>query len=54
MIIYFGMTLGNNVELIDYYLTTYSNIVIGLTILIILIFSLRIFLKRKNEASKDI
>jgi membrane protein DedA with SNARE-associated domain len=54
LIIYFGMTLGNNVELIDYYLTTYSNIVIGLTVLVILIFSIRIFLKRKNEASKDI
>lgn len=49
LIIYFGMTLGNNVELIDYYLTTYSNIVLGATAIIVAIFGVRYFLnKRKN------
>ena len=54
LIIYLGMTLGNNVELIDYYLTTYSNIVVALTIIIILIFIIRFFLKRRHDASKDL
>jgi len=49
IIIYFGMTLGNNVELIDYYLSTYSNIGIGLTILVLLIFGIRYLLKKKQN-----
>jgi membrane protein DedA with SNARE-associated domain len=47
LIIYLGMTLGNNVELIDYYLTTYSNIGIGLTIIVVIIFAVRYYLKKK-------
>ena len=54
IIIYLGMTLGNNVELIDYYLTTYSNIGIGITIIVALIFSIRYFIKKKKNVSKDI
>jgi len=50
IIIYLGMTLGNNVELIDYYLTTYSNAGIGLTILVCVIFVIRYFLKKKQNA----
>jgi membrane protein DedA with SNARE-associated domain len=46
IIIYAGMLLGNNVELIDYYLSTYSTIIIILTVVIILIFTLRYFIKR--------
>lgn len=49
LIIYLGMTLGNNVELIDYYLTTYSNIVLGATALIALIFGIRYFVKNKKN-----
>ena len=50
LIIYVGMTLGNNVELIDYYLTTYSNIVVGVTILILLLLLIRFLIKkRKND-----
>jgi membrane protein DedA with SNARE-associated domain len=49
IIIYLGMTLGNNVELIDYYLTTYSNIGIGLTILVVLIFTIRFLVKKKQN-----
>ena len=49
LIIYVGMTLGNNVELIDYYLTTYSNIVVGVTILILLLLIRFLIKKRKND-----
>lgn len=49
IIIYLGMTLGNNVELIDYYLKTYSNIGIGITILVGIIFGIRYFLKKKKN-----
>lgn len=49
LIIYLGMTLGNNVELIDYYLTTYSNVVVAITIIIVIIFTIRYFLKKKNN-----
>ncbi len=49
LIIYLGMTLGNNVELIDYYLTTYSNIGFGITIVVVLFFVVRYFLKKKRN-----
>jgi membrane protein DedA with SNARE-associated domain len=50
LIIYFGMTLGNNVELIDYYLTTYSNIVVGITVLILLVLLIRFLLRKRKNA----
>jgi membrane protein DedA with SNARE-associated domain len=49
IIISLGMTLGNNVELIDYYLKTYSNIGIGITILVFIIITIRYFLKKKKN-----
>ena len=49
IIIYLGMTLGNNVELIDYYLSTYSQLGIGVTILVILIFGIRYLYKKKQN-----
>ena len=54
IIIYLGMTLGNNVELIDYYLKTYSNIGIGLTILVLAIFTIRYFLNKKKNVKKNL
>jgi membrane protein DedA with SNARE-associated domain len=48
IIIYAGMLLGNNIELIDYYLSTYSTIIIILTVIIILIFGLRFFIRRSK------
>jgi membrane protein DedA with SNARE-associated domain len=51
LIIYFGMTVGNNVELIDYYLTTYSNFVVAITILILVILILRYFIKKRKNVS---
>ncbi len=55
LIIYLGMTLGNNIPLIDYYLTTYSNIGLGITILAVIYFVVRYFLKkRKTNVKKNI
>jgi len=49
IMLYLGFTFGNNVEAIDSYLTTYSNIVIVLTIAIIVILIIRfMFRKRKS------
>ncbi|MBK7104152.1 MAG: DedA family protein [Ignavibacteriae bacterium] len=55
LIIYLGMTLGNNIQQIDYYLQTYSNIGLGITILVVIYFTIKYFLKkRKNNAEKNI
>ncbi|MCB9206780.1 MAG: DedA family protein [Ignavibacteriales bacterium] len=50
IIVYLGMTLGNNIPLIDYYLKTYSNIGMGLTALIVIGFGIRYFIKKKKNA----
>lgn len=51
IIIYLGYLFGNNIQIVDKYLDTYSNIVIVLTVVIILFFVIRYFIqkKRKNE-----
>lgn len=46
VIIYLGMQLGNNVDLIDHYLTTYSYIGYALTGIIILFFVIKFYLKK--------
>lgn len=48
LIIYLGITLGNNITEIDYYLATYSKIIILVTLILILFFIVRYFIKRKN------
>ncbi len=48
MIIYLGFIFGHNIELIDKYLSTYSNIVLAITGLIVLIFLVRFFLRKKG------
>ena len=53
LIIYLGMTLGNNIELIDYYLKTYSNIGLGITALIVLYFIIKLLIKRKTGNKND-
>lgn len=50
LIIYLGMTMGNNVDLIDYYLTTYSNIVLGLTAVIVAVLLVRFLIRKKKNA----
>jgi len=53
IIVYLGMTLGNNIELIDYYLQTYSNIGLGITALIVLYFIVKYLIKRKTGNKND-
>ncbi len=48
IIVYLGMALGNNIELIDYYLKTYSNIGFGITALIIIYFIVKYLIKKKE------
>ena len=48
LIIYLGFIFGHNVELIDKYLSTYSNIVLTITGLIIVIFLIRFFFRKKR------
>ncbi len=45
-IIFVGFKLGQNIELIDYYLATYSNIILFITFVVIIIFLIKYFKKR--------
>jgi membrane protein DedA with SNARE-associated domain len=51
MIIYLGFIFGHNVELVDKYLSTYSNIVLALSGLVLLIFIIRFFYRKKRIKS---
>ncbi|MCK5086049.1 MAG: DedA family protein [Melioribacteraceae bacterium] len=48
-LIYLGSLLGNNIKLIDYYLTAYFKIGIVITLIIIFILVLRYYFKIKNK-----
>lgn len=50
LMLYLGFIFGDNVAKVDEYLTTYSNIVIVVTILIILFFVFRFFLRKRKSA----
>jgi membrane protein DedA with SNARE-associated domain len=47
---YAGFSLGNNWEEIGFYLGTYTKIVTGVIILVIAIFLIRYFIKKKNRS----
>lgn len=49
VLIYLGILFGKNVALVDKYLNTYSNIVITLTAIIILLLVINYFIKRKKS-----
>ncbi|MBN1301594.1 MAG: DedA family protein [Melioribacteraceae bacterium] len=50
IIIYLGMELGNNVDVIDYYLSTYSTVITIATIVIAAVFIIRyIYIKKKKK-----
>ena len=51
LIIYLGMMVGHNVEAIDYYLSTYSNIIVGITILIFGAVIIKFFWRKKHPKS---
>jgi len=48
IIIYLGCIFGNNVSVVDKYLSTYSNIAIGIAILMVLILIIKTVIRKKN------
>lgn len=49
LILYLGYIFGDNVELADQYLKTYSEIVIGITVVVALFFIIRFYLRKKKS-----
>ncbi|MCF6269269.1 MAG: DedA family protein [Melioribacteraceae bacterium] len=49
LIVYAGMLLGNNVEVIDHYLATYSTVGVLISIAVVLFFLIKYFIKRKSN-----
>lgn len=50
LVLYLGYVFGDNVELIDNYITTYSNIVIAVTILIVIFLVVRMFFSKRKAS----
>ena len=50
IILYLGYVFGDNVEMIDSYITTYSNIVIAVTILIVMFLVARMIFRKRKAA----
>ncbi len=48
ILIYLGIAFGENIDLIDSYLNTYSNIILIITAVIILFFIVRYFIKKRK------
>ena len=51
ILLYLGFVFGDNVSIVDEYLTTYSNIVIAVTVIVILFFIVRLFFKKRKSAA---
>ena len=51
IMLYLGFIFGNNVSKVDEYLTTYTNIVIAVTIIVVLFFILRLFFRKRKTAA---
>ena len=49
IIIYLGYIFGNNVSVVDKYLSTYSNIAIAITIVVVLVLVVKFYLSRKKN-----
>ncbi len=49
IIIYLGYVFGNNVAVVDKYLSTYSNIAIAITVVVVIIFVMKFYLSRKKN-----
>jgi len=49
IIIYLGYLFGNNVALIDKYLSTYSNIAISITVVVVIVLVVKFFISRKKN-----
>jgi membrane protein DedA with SNARE-associated domain len=50
ILLYLGYIFGDNVEKVDEYLSTYSNIVIAITAVVILFFIVRFFFRKRKSA----
>jgi membrane protein DedA with SNARE-associated domain len=48
LLIYLGYTFGKNVDVIDGYLKTYTNIILVITFLVILVFVIKYFIKKRK------
>jgi len=51
IILYLGYIFGDNIGTVDKYLTTYSNIAIAVTVLVVLYLIIRYFIKKKKVKS---
>jgi len=49
IIIYLGYFFGNNVSVVDKYLSTYSNIAIAITVVVVIILVIKFYLSRKKN-----
>ncbi|MCH8325708.1 MAG: DedA family protein [Bacteroidetes bacterium] len=48
IIIYLGIIFGNNIKIVDKYLSTYSNIILTVTIVVVLFFVTKYFIKKSR------
>lgn len=51
IMLYLGYVFGDNVAKVDEYLTTYRNIVIAVTAVVVLFFIIRIFFRKRKSAA---
>jgi len=51
IMLYLGFIFGDNVAKVDEYLTTYRNIVIAVTAVVVLFFIIRIFFRKRKSAA---
>ena len=49
IIIYLGYIFGNNVSVVDKYLSTYSNIAIAITVVVVIVLVMKFYLSRKKN-----
>jgi len=49
LIIYLGYLFGSNIEVVDKYLSTYSNIAIAITVVVVFILLVRFYLSKKKS-----
>jgi len=51
IMLYLGFIFGDNIAKVDDYLTTYSNIVIAITVVVILFFIIKFFFRKRKTAT---
>ena len=51
ILLYLGFVFGDNVAIVDEYLTTYRNIVIVVTVVVVLFFIVRLFFRKRKSAA---